>query len=88
MTHINLQDFYNTLVDFANAKDEAGAGEFLKKNFDDLPEDVQGEILTQMYFSGAREEAEEATALGALQEKGFEALKAMEVLEKKLKAEA
>jgi hypothetical protein len=82
----SLEDFYDSLLTFAQHDDEKGAQKYIQEHFSELPEDVQGELLTRLYFRAAEDEVEEAATLGVIQERGIEAIEALEAIKKKLEA--
>ncbi len=82
MADTTIQDFYTALASFAQTGDEAGAKKYLEENFKNLPEDVQGEMLTRLYFEGLKDEADEVKILGEVQEKGLHLAQMLEALQK------
>lgn len=87
MEHEALLDVYEKLSQLAQANDEAGAKKLLRERFAELPEDVQAQILTRLYFSALDRQNEEAITLAQIQENALSALEALEILQQKLEAE-
>jgi hypothetical protein len=84
MEYETLLNFYNELTALTGAGKNEDAQKMIQKRFAELPEDVQAELLTHMYFRALEERVEETQMLGHIQEKGLEELKELEILKKKL----
>ena len=83
-TNQQLAEIYSKLLALSDAGDRVGAQAFLKEKFDRLPDDVQADIMTRMYFAVARQEADETDVLAQVQEKGLEVVEALRAVQKKL----
>lgn len=81
-------DLYKKLLEFSARGDEAGAQEYIAKHFSELPEDVQGEIMTRLYFSAVEDELEEKRGIMQMQKEGIDAIRVLEMLKKQLEIEA
>src|SRR4051812_16901297 len=77
---------YNDLSKLQAEGKEAEAKKLLEERFLELPEDVQGELLARMYMNALVEKVEREDALALVQEKGLEALDALELLKKKIES--
>ena len=86
MDYDTLQKFYEQLSTLAEQGDEAQAQELLGKRFSELPEDMQAELLTRLYFNALEEQGRDADAVAQLQEKGLAALDALEIMKKNLES--
>ena len=75
-----LRGFFDELSALAERGDEAAAKALIRKRFLELPKDVQGELLTRLYFLAAEEEAIEAGAAAAVQERALDLAAALESL--------
>lgn len=84
MDYEALLNFYNELTTLVQVGDDAKVQEAVAKRFGELPEDVQGELLTRMYLKGMQEKVEESDTLAAIQEEGLAALETLEILKKKI----
>jgi len=78
MEYESLVNFYNELSAFAEKGDEQGAQKFLEKNFPVLPEELQGELLTRLYFNTLQEETERLQMLADIQQKTLDVIDALE----------
>lgn len=79
-----LINFYNELAQLQRDGKEGEAEMLLQERFTQLPEDVQGELLARMYFNSLAERIVQEDAIAEVQEKGLEALDALDVLKKKI----
>ena len=82
-----LISFYNQLAKLQGEGKESEMQTLLQERFTQLPEDVQGELLARLYLNSLVEKVEQEDAIGLVQEKGLEALDALEILRKKIKEE-
>jgi hypothetical protein len=84
MEYQELLNFYTQLSDLSAAGKEQEAAELIGKRFSELPQDVQGEILTRMYARALEEQTEEIGTIADIQEKGLAVLDSLEILKKEL----
>lgn len=79
-----LIQLYNELAQLQREGKIAEGQKLLQERFAELPEDVQGELLARLYLNSLVEKVEQEDALALVQEKGLEALDALEVLKRKI----
>lgn len=87
MDYEALLSLYNEISALTESGDEKGASELIGKRFAELPEDIQGELTTRLYFKALEEQVDEADAMAELQEKGLDAVDALALLKEKLEAQ-
>jgi uncharacterized protein involved in exopolysaccharide biosynthesis len=80
-----LEMLYAKLRALHEKGDETEAQKLIGKEFPNLPEDVQGEILARLYFSTLQEQTAQAATIAAVQEKGLEVLDTLDAMEAVLK---
>ncbi len=78
MTNDPLTEMYNKLVDLSKTGDDVALKDFIQKEFKRLPDDVQRELITKLYFKSSEEEVEEARVLAQVQERAMEGIEAVE----------
>ena len=84
MENDTLLNLYNQVLAASNAGDDPRAQILLKDGFAQLSEDVQGEIITHLYFQSIQEEVQEAEAIADVQGRALAVLDALEILKKKI----
>lgn len=81
---------YKNLKDILNNKTESEIREYVIKHFSELPEDMQGDIITGFFEEGLLKVAEKNQAISDLQEKGLKTIEGLikdkKLLENKLKS--
>ena len=88
MDYDTLLRFYEELSTLAEQGKEAQAQELIGKRFAELPEDMQAELLTRLYFQALEEEGRDADAMAEIQEKGLDALETLQIIKKNLEGRA
>jgi hypothetical protein len=83
-----LGEMHDELVAQLARGNESGAMDYLRSRFKDLPEEMQGEILAELYIDAMNEESARIETIGKIQEQGIAALKVLEMLKTELKKEA
>ncbi|MBI2030149.1 hypothetical protein HYT05_00845 [Candidatus Kaiserbacteria bacterium] len=73
-----IQEVYDKLAALTEANDYTGARALLKDRFTQLPEDVQGRLLTILLAEAIEMEAVALDGALAIQDEGITALKALE----------
>ena len=82
-----ILNLYKQLLELAEKGDETKTAEVMAQRFAELPEDMQGEILTRLYFKSLEERAEEIETIPELQERTMEVIGELEIQQKKLEDE-
>ncbi len=82
-----LIDLYNELARLQREGKRDEAQKLLSERFAQLPEDVQGELLANMYVNALQERVAQEDALAEVIGKGIEALDALDVVKKKIEGE-
>ena len=85
MEHDALELFHTQLQALYEKGDESAAQKLIAEEFPKLPESVQGDILTRMYFKGLEVQNRQAAVVAEIQEKGLEILDTLDVMEQMLK---
>lgn len=86
MDYDTLLKFYEQLSSLAEQGDESQVRELIGKRFSELPEEMQAELLTRLYFSELEEQGRDADAVAEIQQKSLAALDVLEVLKKNLES--
>lgn len=79
-----LIDLYNELARLQREGKQDEARTLLQASFTRLPEDVQGELLANMYVNALQERVAQEDALAEVITKGVETLDALDALKKKI----
>ncbi len=85
-TSEKLIALYNELAQLQREGKIAEGQKLLQERFADLPEDVQGELLARLYMNSLVEKVEREDAIALAQEKGLEALDALEILKARIES--
>ena len=75
-----IEEVHNEIVAQLARGNERGAMDYLRSRFSELPEELQGEILTQAYLNAMRERTERMKAVNEIQEQSIAILQALDVL--------
>ena len=75
-----IEEVHNEIVAQLARGNERGAMAYLRSRFAELPEELQGEILTQAYLNAMRERTERMKAVNEIQEQSIAILQALDVL--------
>lgn len=73
-----LKRFAENIRALLEKGDEEGARALIEKEFKNLPEQTQGELLNALYFSGLERKSQEEAVIADVQEKGLAALESLE----------
>lgn len=82
-----VEEVHNEMVERLGRGDERGAVTYLKSRFNELPEELQGEILTRAYLHAMQEKTARMELVNEVQEESIATLQAIEILEEQLKKE-
>lgn len=77
-----LLKFYTDLSTLVASGNERAAKELLRDRFQELPEQVQGAILTELYIAGKEAAIAEAEDQARVQRKGVDMIKALEAMKR------
>ncbi len=87
MTTEELAGVYDKLVTFAQEGKEEQAKTYLSAQYARMPQALQREITTRLFFEAVAQEADEIQNIAAIQEEGLKAIEIMEqYLEEQKKA--
>ena len=83
-----LLEIYNELLELGAKGDDAKAMEVVQERFKEMPEDMQAELLTRLYFKSLEDKAEEADIIAQVQEAGINEIERLENLKKTMEEES
>ncbi|PIR83763.1 hypothetical protein COU18_03775 [Candidatus Kaiserbacteria bacterium CG10_big_fil_rev_8_21_14_0_10_51_14] len=83
-----IEEIHDEIAGRVNRGDEKGAMEYLKGRFSELPEEVQGEILTRAYLHALEQETARLEKIADIQDRALTALTVLDVLKEELEKEA
>lgn len=83
-----IECMHNEIASRVARGDEKGALAYLQEHFAELPEEVQGEVLTQAYLSALQSETTRIQTIGDIQLRALAALEVLDILKKELEKES